>query len=202
MLRKIKLYGHLAKFVGRRNLTADVNSAGEAVRFLLANWPGLEAHMVKNQYRVHTAGEDLELEQINNPAGKEIRIVPVIAGAGAVGRILAGVALVALAIAFAPLGAGFLGAGLNAGGSSFVLGAGASAALGSVGTALVLGGIAELIAPTPKTGKDENDPRKSFSFSGVQNTSRVGVPVPIVYGETLVGSVVISAGADIIQVSA
>jgi predicted phage tail protein len=28
------------------------------------------------------------------------------------------------------------------------------------------------------------------------------VPVPVVYGETLVGSVVISAGVDIVQVSA
>jgi predicted phage tail protein len=47
----------------------------------------------------------------------------------------------------------------------------------------------------------EGDPRKSYSFSGVQNTSRAGVPVPVVYGETLVGSVVISAGIDIVQVS-
>jgi predicted phage tail protein len=48
----------------------------------------------------------------------------------------------------------------------------------------------------------EGDPRKSFSFSGIQNTNRAGVPVPVVYGETLVGSVVISAGIDIVQVSA
>jgi predicted phage tail protein len=39
MLRKIKLYGKLAKFIGHRVLEADVASAAEAVRFLLANWP-------------------------------------------------------------------------------------------------------------------------------------------------------------------
>jgi predicted phage tail protein len=39
MLRKIKLYGKLAKFIGHRVLEADVATAAEAVRFLLANWP-------------------------------------------------------------------------------------------------------------------------------------------------------------------
>jgi predicted phage tail protein len=68
--------------------------------------------------------------------------------------------------------------------------------------ALSYGGIAQLLTPTPSTSKDEGDPRKSFSFSGIQNTTRAGVPVPVVYGETLTGSVVISADIDIVQVSA
>jgi predicted phage tail protein len=42
MLRKIKLYGKLAKFIGHRVLEADVATAAEAVRFLLANWPEVE----------------------------------------------------------------------------------------------------------------------------------------------------------------
>ena len=70
-----------------------------------------------------------------------------------------------------------------------------------VGTSLILSGVAQLLTPTPKISQDEGDPRKSFSFSGIQNTNRAGVPVPVVYGETLVGSVVISAGIDIVQVS-
>ena len=49
---------------------------------------------------------------------------------------------------------------------------------------------------------DEEDPRISFSFSGVQNTSRAGTSHPIVYGEIVTGSVVISAGIDTHQVSA
>jgi predicted phage tail protein len=77
-----------------------------------------------------------------------------------------------------------------------------STVLAGVGITLILGGVAQLLTPTPKISKDEGDPRKSFSFSGIQNTNRAGVPVPVVYGETLVGSVVISAGIDIVQVSA
>ncbi len=75
MLRKIKLYGALAKFVGHRVLEADVATAAEAVRFLVTNWPELEAHMAQQYYRVHTAGEDLALDDIHNPMGREIEII-------------------------------------------------------------------------------------------------------------------------------
>jgi predicted phage tail protein len=97
MLRKIKLYGQLAKFIGSRVLEADVATAAEAVRMLAANFPGLEKHMADQHYRVTVGSYDLTLDEIHDPAGQQdIMIVPVIAGAGAVGRILAGVALVAL----------------------------------------------------------------------------------------------------------
>jgi predicted phage tail protein len=198
MLRKIKLYGKLAKFIGKRVLEADVATAAEAVRFLLANWPELEAHMSDQHYRVSIGAYDIDLEELHHPAGAApISFVPVVSGAGAVGRILAGVAIIAFAIVTA-------GAGLVAG---LGLGFGASTAIsiGLVGASLILGGVAQLLTPTPKVpqGADkQDDPRKSYSFSGIQNTSRAGTPVPIVYGETLVGSVVISAGIDTVQVAA
>ena len=44
------------------------------------------------------------------------------------------------------------------------------------------------------------DPRLSFNFSGIQNTSRAGVAVPVIYGTTLTGSVVVSAAIDNEQV--
>jgi predicted phage tail protein len=193
MLRKIKLYGKLAKFVGHRVLEADVATAAEAVRFLVANWPELEQHMADQHYRVSVGKYDLALEELHDPAGQApISIVPVVAGAGAVGRIILGVVLIGLAFAG---GAGFFGA-------AFAKNLGLFAATKLIGASLVLGGIAQLLTPTPTTNKDEGDPRKSFSFSGVQNTSRAGLPVPVVYGETLVGSIVVSAGIDIVQVSA
>jgi predicted phage tail protein len=193
MLRKIKLYGKLAKFIGHRVLEADVATAAEAVRFLLANWPELEAHMSDQHYRVSVGTYDLIAEELHHPAGAApISFVPVVAGAGAVGRILAGVALIALSFLIIPLGIAAAGAGI-------------ATAVGLAGASLLLGGIAQLLTPTPKVaqGADkQDDPRKSYSFSGVQNTSRAGTPVPIVYGETLVGSVVISAGIDTVQVAA
>jgi predicted phage tail protein len=204
MLRKIKLYGKLAKFIGHRVLEADVATAAEAVRFLLANWPELEAHMSDQHYRVSIGTYDLELEELHHPAGQApISFVPVVAGAGAVGRIIAGIALIALAIALPGIG---LAAGAK--GAAVIFGttfSSISLGIGFAGLSLVLGGVAQLLTPTPKVaqGADkQDDPRKSYSFSGIQNTSRAGTPVPIVYGETVVGSVVISAGIDTVQVAA
>lgn len=193
MLRKIKLYGKLAKFIGKRVLEADVATAAEAVRFLLAHWPELEAHMNDQHYRVSVGTYDLDLEELHHPAGAApISFVPVVSGAGAVGRIIAGVALIALSFLIIPLGIAAAGAGI-------------ATAVGLAGASLLLGGVAQLLTPMPKVpqGADnQDDPRKSYSFSGIQNTSRAGTPVPIVYGETLVGSVVISAGIDTVQVVA
>ena len=71
-----------------------------------------------------------------------------------------------------------------------------------VGASLVLKGVTDLLFPLPQdNGFDsEQDPNLSFSFSGLQNTSRAGTPVPIVYGEIFTGSVVISAAIDTNQI--
>lgn len=198
MLRKIRVYGRLAKFLGQRLFDADVASAAEAVRFLVANFPQLEKHMADQHYRVSVGTYDLTAEELHDPAGQqEIKIVPVLTGAGAVGRIIAGVALIAFAIVTA--GAGLIpGLGLGFGASTAI-------GIGLAGASLVLGGISQLLTPTPKinqpgTPQDNSDPRKSYSFSGIQQTSRQGVPVSIVYGETIVGSVVISAGIDTVRI--
>ena len=207
MLRKVRLYGQLAEFVGRKVIEADLSSAAEAVRMLIANFPQLDRHMADQNYKVLVGDGALTLDSLHNPVGQEeIKIVPVIVGAGGnTGTILAGVALIGIAIASA--GAGFA-AGAKGIGFISTAGAGtfsAAAVAGNIGIALVLGGVAGLISPTPEIpqGPDTvQDPRKSFSFSGVQNTSRGGTPVPIVYGKTLTGSVVISAGIDTEQVQA
>ena len=193
MLRKIKLYGQLAKFVGKRVLEADVATAAEAVRFLVTNWPELERHMADQYYRVSLDAYDLSGDELHDPAGAStIRIAPVVAGAGTVGRILLGIALIAASF-FIPGSAALAIGALKVGIGSAVFGLGAT---------MVLGGVAQLLTPVPKLdAASEQDPRRSFSFSGIQNTSRQGTPVPIVYGETLVGSIVISAALDTVQVS-
>ena len=202
MLRKVRLYGQLAEFVGRKVIEADLSSAAEAVRMLIANFPQLDRHMADQHYKVLVGDGALTLDDLHNPVGQEeIKIVPGIVGAGGggTGQILAGIAIIGLsfgrgAIASAGVTLGGL-AGIGTVGTAFV----------GIGASLVLGGVAQLISPTPEIpqGPDTvQDPRKSFSFSGIQNTSRGGTPVPIVYGKTLTGSVVISAGIDTEQVQA
>ena len=196
-MRNIRVYGSLAKFLGKRTFKAAVNTPAEAVRFLLANFPGLRAHMQDQQYKVGVGSAELEIgthpEHLHFPTAKteHIRIIPVIAGAGAAGKILVGVALIAAAILF-PVGGAFASA-------AFTLGSAAVPVVMGIGVSLVLGGVSQLLTPTQKTSTGEdstNDPKKSYSFSGVQNVARQGVPVPIVLGECLVGSIVISAGIN------
>ena len=195
MLKTIKLYGDLKEITGHSKLEAHVNSVGDCIRFLLMNWPQLERHMNDRYYQVLTDGNEVGEEEIHYPFLDEIRIVPVIVGAGgATGKILLGVALVGLAFA--------------TGGASLAAGGLVTTALGGmavrVGVGLALSGVSELLWPPPKPEKFENDqdPRISFAFGGTPNTSRAGVTLPVVYGEIFTGSTIISMNVTTDQVAA
>ena len=197
MLRKIKLYGELAKFLGQKTFEAEVHSAAQAMRFLVVNFPQLERHMADRYYKVSVGNWELTQEELTYPNGQEdIKIIPVIGGEGGrgVGRVLMGAALIGIGIASG--GATFAGGSFT--GVGFL--GGTTAVLGNVGIALALTGIAEMLTPVPTISEMEQDPRNSFNFSGIQNTSRAGVAVPVIYGEVLTGSVVISAGIETAQV--
>lgn len=214
MEKEVRVYGPLAKFVGFRRIMAEVSNAAEAVRMLIANFPGLEQHMIEHDYKVVVDRYEADAEEIAFPASQVIQIIPVVGGAGGgVGKVITGVLLVAAAIVLGPASGGFfgLGAGLASSGAGIVS-AGVAIAAGTVGLGLIGLGVSQLLTPTPQlnaTGQGfarrgatstegtSQDPQDSYSFSGIQNTSKQGVPVPLVYGETVVGSIVISAGIDI-----
>jgi predicted phage tail protein len=116
MEKEVRLYGPLAKFIGQRKFLAEISSAGEAIRMLLANFPGLERHMADQHYKVIVDNYETDLDEIHHPASQVIKIVPVLGGAGGgAGKILAGVALVAAAIVLGPAAGGFLGLGAGLG---------------------------------------------------------------------------------------
>lgn len=202
MFRVIKVYGKLAKHLGQRSFKAAVKTPAEAVRFLLANFPDLRGVLSEGDYKVTVGRNQLDLadhpEHLHFPVASQepIRIIPVIAGAEGVGQVLAGVALVAFSLLFAP------GAALASG--LFTLGSQAASIGVGIGVSLILGGVAQMLTPTPtiQQGTDgDNDPRKSYSFSGIQNVSRQGVPVPVIYGEVFTGSIVVSAGINTEEVA-
>ena len=200
MMRKIKLYGELAKITGHKELEAVVNTTAQAVSFLVNNFPELESHMSNKYYQVLLGKEDVNIDELHFPVGKsDIKFVPVISGSGGIGKAIFGGILIAASFGVG----GFFAAplsGLSAG-SFAAAGLGAKAAFG-IGASLVLGGVSDMLFPTPKMPQfsSEQDPRLSFSFSGTQQTSRAGTPVPLVYGEIFTGSVVISSSIDTEQV--
>ena len=206
MLKKIKFYGPLKDFLGYEELEAHVNSVGQTMRFLITNFPELEKHMADNTYKVLINQDQIDETQINDPIGQStVHIVPVVTGAGGnMGRILTGAALIGASFLFP--GAGMFGT-YGLGGAAAVKGGiltGIGTLTSAIGASMVIGGVSDMLFPKPKMPEfsSPNDPRISFGFSGTQNTSRAGTPVPLVYGEIFTGSVVISAGVDTHQVSA
>ena len=203
MLRKLKLYGELAEFVGHKEFEIQVDSLAKAVSFLVNNFPQVEKYMNPQYYQVKVGNYAVDEEEIYHPIGQEdIHIVPIISGAGGgMRKVLLGAALIG--IAFATGGASLTKSGLVFE-ASRLGGAYLAQAFVYTGAFLVLNGVSEMLFPLPKPKefKSEQDPQLSFSFSGTQNTSRAGTPVPIVYGEIVTGSVVISGAVDTQQVQA
>ena len=205
MLRKVKLYGELAEYIGHKELDAVITCTADAIRFLVSNFPKLEKHMSERYYKILVEDYEIGEDDIHNPIGQsDISIVPIISGAGGnTGRFLLGAVLI---------GSSFLFPGAGLFGTTSIFGAAAGAGIGTtagtilsgIGASLVLGSVSDMLFPQqqPQDFNNEQDPRISFSFSGVQNTSRAGTSHPIVYGEIITGSVVISAGIDTNQVSA
>lgn len=198
MLSKVKLYGDLADFVGHKQFDVKVNSVAQAVSFLINNFPETEGYMAKRYYKVFINKYEIDETQIHEPTGKqEISFVPVISGAGGnTGKILLGAALIGLAIVN-PFGTAAIG---TFGGTPILV----SKAVGFLGVGLALSGVSGLLFPVPKPKEfsNEQDPRISFGFSGIQQSSRAGSSHPICFGEVFTGSVVISAGIDTEQVRA
>ncbi|ADD94590.1 possible bacteriophage tail protein [uncultured phage MedDCM-OCT-S08-C232] len=206
MLRKLKLYGELAEFVGHKEFEIQVDSLGKAVSFLVNNFPQIEKYMNPQYYQVKVGSYAVDKEEIHHPIGQEdIHFIPVITGAGrGLGKILLGAALIAGAFIINPaLSFSFKSGVTGFGALTGVSGAITKAAV-YLGASLVLQGVSDMLFPLPKPKefKSEQDPQLSFSFSGTQNTSRAGTPVPIVYGEIITGSVVISGAVDTQQVQA
>ena len=176
-LRTIRVRGTLAKLLKRRTFKAAVRSPQEAIRFLLANYPELESYMRPRFFHISVGERVIGEESIGLPAGfyEDINITPAICGAGGpVGQTIAGIALITLSI-FVPFVAPvFLPLGIG----------------------LTLTGVAGLISPFTPDRPESSDLRSqdSYSFSGIQQTSREGPPVPLVYGEIITGSIVLAVG--------
>jgi predicted phage tail protein len=222
-MKKVVLRGELGKQFGRVH-HFDLNTPAEAIRALCANFEGFQQALVTAAERgvgyIVQVGKSAieELDEIHNPTGQseEISITPVLAGAGGgTGKILAGIAIVAASIIFAPTVGGFLGLGAGAVTSGA---AGTMAAItsitGAIGVSLILSGTAQLLSPQPAelpgltgaTGargnsfdpanNDPADNRASYIYNGAVNLTAQGNPVPICYGRMRVGSVVVSAGVS------
>jgi predicted phage tail protein len=213
-MKVVKVYGALRKKLGQCRFEFEAATPAQAIKALCINFPGLDKWLIDSEkdgvgYRVTIGKEHIadDLSPLVMPwSEKEVfSITPVIAGAGrGLGTILAGVALISLAVVTYGGSLAVSGAGLTAkaGLTGFAaVGAKVAAAAGTLGIGLTFMGIAQAISPQPEVPDfDESAQLESFSFSNVVNTSRQGLPVPIAYGRVFVGSAIISSGTDVDEV--
>ena len=213
MLRKLKLYGELAKFIGHKEFEIKVSNLPQAISFLRNNFPEVESYMNPKYYQVKIGDYEINKDELNFPIGKQdIHIIPVISGAGgdSFNQILIGGLLIGASFFFPGAGlfgtqsfSGVLAAGSQSAipfvGATGVAGSALGTAIGTglsyIGASMVISGVSNMLYPT-QNPEFEDNPQISFNFSGTQNTARAGTPVPIVYGEIFTGSVVISGDVD------
>lgn len=195
----ISLYGKTARLFKKRynyeprNIPINVNSAGEAMRAMESQFPCFKELMRKGYYRVTRGEEALSGKDIH---GREINVkykdkswhfMPMAQGCGGNSdlTIIAGVVLIAV-------GAIMMYTGWGTWAAPYVI---------SLGVGLVFGGVAAMLYPAPKPGDSDNkgrpEERASYLFDGPVNTIQTGVTVPLVYGETWIGSIIASAALEI-----
>ena len=218
-MKVVKVYGALRKRLGQCRFEFDVTTPAQVIKALCVNFPGLDKWLIDSEkdgvgYRVtiskEKVGEENVLPLLVPFSEREVlSITPVIAGAGrGAGMILAGAALIGLAVVTGGTSLAFSAGGFSAatagGFAAATFGVKLAVVAGNLGLALVLGGIAQALSPQPQLNStlDEAVQLESFTFSNVLNTSKQGMPVPIAYGRLFVGSAVLSSGLDVDQVQA
>ncbi|HGU4008310.1 TPA: tail assembly protein, partial [Escherichia coli] len=169
-----------------------MNTAAEAIRALSLQVPGFRCQMNEGWYQIRIAGEDTAPEavyaRLHEPlSGRAvIHIVPRLAGAGGNGVFQVVLGVAAIVGSFFTGGATLAawGAALSAGGLT------ATTMLFSLGASMILGGVAQMLAPKAKTPeyKSTDNGKQNTYFSSLDNMIAQGNPMPVPYGEMLVGS--------------
>lgn len=178
MLKTIKLYGVLGKKFGKEFHLA-VESTREAVKALSVQVPGFEqfmltAHEQGLAFAVFQDDENISEDQIDFETGaKVIKIVPKVIGAGGNGilQTILGAVMVVVGVITQQYWAVGMGVGM------------------------MIGGIAQMLAPKVDTEDQNQDGNKANKgFGGAVTTIAQGNPVPILYGQREVGGFIVNAG--------
>ena len=187
-MQKVKLVGEISKFGS--TWETECTNIRDIFKLIECQTPGFRQHLVDGA----DAGSGQEIKRgedyLENASElllslnkEDIIITEVPSGAkGGGGKILAAIAIVAVVY----FTGGFAGAGIFGNAAT-----GAAAGLGGFGqlaiglaTNLAISGMTELMAPGPETDSKQEE---GYLFSGPTNNMQQGLPVPVCYGELLVG---------------
>jgi len=183
-MTRILLSGCLAKTFGREHFrlleTGTTREAFSALQHTVNGFADFIRDSARRglRFAIFRNRENINEDVFTLSGTTEIRIVPVISGnkRGGLLQTVVGVVLIAASFFAGPAGP----------------------ALMSIGIAMTAGGVIQMLSPVPKSpsqqeqASTENKP--SYLFNGAFNSTQQGLPVPVVYGEMLVGSSVVSVG--------
>lgn len=179
-------YGDLQRYGRRFHL--EVHTAGEALRALISQIPGLRQHIQPGYYRVRIAKNDLNDETLDKgmssplPEHAVIHIVPHLAGAKNAG-------LFSVVLGVAMIGVAFVTGGLS------MAAWGASTwGLAVSGLGMALSGVASMLTKMPTTPIAGDKNITNTAFSNLDNGIAQGAAIPLCYGEVRIGSKVLSQG--------
>lgn len=189
----IRLHGDLQRFGTEFKLNVD--RIKEGTSGLINQLKGFRKYLSKGQYQVKVQEQFINDENIYSHFEEELKeptilhIYPVIKGAknsGLIGVIVGAIIIIASIVSYQWYGVSY----------------GAAMMMGMAGAAMMLGGVAMMLTPTPDmpTMKEE-EKKQSTSFSNSGNLIAQGRPIPLAYGEILTGSLVISKGAKTFDVN-
>lgn len=194
----VVLHGAL-KEIGDR-FEFDIRTASEAIAALIANFPKVSDILRVGSWTVMRGSVedgismDEDMYSTFSVKDSEVHILPEITGAknrnGAIKTIL-GVTLVAMSFG----SAAFLAQPIS---STLLGGATWGNAIGQVGLSMALSGVSTMLAPEAQA--PSSDDSGSYILSGPTSSQGQGVAIPLVYGEVIVGGVLVSGGVDVLPV--
>ncbi len=185
----VRFYGSLKQFGAEFRL--DCQTTAEIVQALTSQIPKLRQFIQQGLFTVRVGRDYFDnryLEQGLSHKLKDdatVHFTPVLKGSkrGGLFGVIAGVAIIAGAIALGPL------AGIISTNAAWIV--------GSVGASLLLGGVAQMLTKMPEMKMDtEKEKKQSTAFSNLSNMTAQGKPVPLAYGLIRTGSMIISQGVE------
>lgn len=203
----VRFYGSLKQFGTKFNL--DCKTPAEVVHALTSQIPKLRQFIQQGLFTVRVGREYLDSRYLEQGLSQKLKddatihFTPTLKGSkgGGLRRVIAGVAIVAGAVALGPLGLG-------------VLGTTSAMMIGGLGASMVLGGVAQMLTKMPtmrgvsQTGavkpesvkSKQEEKKQSTSFSNLSNMVAQGKSMPLAYGLIRTGTLVISQGVETMDV--
>jgi predicted phage tail protein len=198
---RLILHGTLAALTGQSTWDVNCSSVLDAIRFIQANYQTFTSWLCSNSVVIRVNDRIIQpTELVDQFSPGTIEVLPVVHGAqDAGGSISGGQILSAVTVdMFSQL-------------QSVVPDSGIRNALASGNTSQLLSPIPYIGTPSlgnydsTTTGLALNRPElqtgeggeKTYNFSGISNSSQPGTSVPIIYGQPIVGSIVISLGTSV-----